>query len=66
MCKRFVGAALALLLFVGWSSAQALDDHVAMGMPSPAGGEDKNDFLVKKKNFVLSYTVAVPESPHRC
>ena len=32
-----------------------IDDHVAMGMPSKAGEQDKNDFLLKKKNFVLSY-----------
>jgi endonuclease G len=58
MMKRSLFAILILLTaFVVGSPgnvAPAEDDHVAMGMPSKAG-EDKNDFLIKKKNYVLSY-----------
>ncbi|MDB5309070.1 MAG: non-specific endonuclease [Gemmataceae bacterium] len=59
MLKRSLFAVFILLTgLVAWSPGRgqdAPDDHVVMGMPSKAGSQDKNDFLVKKKHYVLSY-----------
>src|SRR4051812_22057274 len=55
MFKRLLAVGLAFLLCSSRLLAQPPDEHIVMGMPSPAAASDKDDFLVKKKNFVLSY-----------
>lgn len=55
MC-RLLAVGLTFIFAVSPLRSQVPDDnHVVMGMPSNAGAADKNDFLVKKKHYVVSY-----------
>jgi endonuclease G len=55
MKRRLVVATFLVFVLLGCAQGQSPDEHIAMGMPSAAGNTDKNDFLLNKRDFVLSY-----------